>query len=661
MKRILRYFITVVLILLLVPAMPVSGAMFRADPEHSGVYDPGPVQTNNNLLWTFDKQNEPITAPAIAGGMVYFGSEDASVYALFAANGTERWRYSTGDMVRSPPAVADGIVCFGSTDGYIYGIDAADGSLKWKVLTGPGSDGVGYSAPAIDGGIVYIVSYDRNLYALDAGSGSVKWKFPFTTNSGGEPESSPAVSGGVVYFGAVNKNVYAVFAANGTQKWQYSGPGGMSVIPPQPPVLSDGTIYFGGPGRDNLTALFAENGTLKYRLSRGSLNWELVSPAVLDGMIYTGGSDRYLYAIDAETRATAWTFDTGGFLKASPSIAGDIVYATSSKKTLYALSRETGTELWHYTTPSDGSLQRSPVIADGVVYIDGDRLYAIGSLQSPPAYVTGHVYAGEPGNTAKWLNDIPVTLYGSADAGDPGTVLDETVTGYYGAFSMPVPEESYAYYNLIADNPLPGAVSSGAQSPVGTVINASWIQYAAPLPGGDLSSNDFWLSVPTVQGNFTAEPVSGQAPLTVRFTDTSAGFPTTWNWIMEYDTGTQNGPIICLSPECLYTYTDPGTYNVQMRVFNAASSDYVTRVGYITVTAGPAVLPLPGYPSPPTDPDDDGLYEDLNGNGRADFADVVLFFNEMDWMADHEPVGAFDMNGNGRLDFSDITLLYDEI
>ena len=60
----------------------------------------------------------------------------------------------------------------------------------------------------------------------------------------------------------------------------------------------------------------------------------------------------------------------------------------------------------------------------------------------------------------------------------------------------------------------------------------------------------------------------------------------------------------------------------------------------------------------PTDPDNDGLYEDLNGNGRRDFADVVLYFNQMNWIAENEPVSAFDYNGNGRIDFSDLILLF---
>jgi PKD repeat protein len=72
-------------------------------------------------------------------------------------------------------------------------------------------------------------------------------------------------------------------------------------------------------------------------------------------------------------------------------------------------------------------------------------------------------------------------------------------------------------------------------------------------------------------------------------------------------------------------------------------------------------LALPGQGSPPTDPDHDGIYEDLNSNGRKDFNDVVLFFDHLDWIVAHEPVAAFDYNLNGRADFADIVLLYDEL
>ena len=81
-------------------------------------------------------------------------------------------------------------------------------------------------------------------------------------------------------------------------------------------------------------------------------------------------------------------------------------------------------------------------------------------------------------------------------------------------------------------------------------------------------------------------------------------------------------------------------------------------------TGKPCVMPpvkLPGYAADPTDPDCDGIYEDLNGNGRLDFADVVLYFNQMTWIAANEPVCTFDLNRNDRIDFADIVALFNEI
>ena len=60
----------------------------------------------------------------------------------------------------------------------------------------------------------------------------------------------------------------------------------------------------------------------------------------------------------------------------------------------------------------------------------------------------------------------------------------------------------------------------------------------------------------------------------------------------------------------------------------------------------------------PTDPDLDGWYEDINGNGRIDFNDVVVFFKNIQWIALHEPVPGFDYNGNGRIDFNDVVQLF---
>ena len=57
----------------------------------------------------------------------------------------------------------------------------------------------------------------------------------------------------------------------------------------------------------------------------------------------------------------------------------------------------------------------------------------------------------------------------------------------------------------------------------------------------------------------------------------------------------------------------------------------------------------------------DGKYDDVNGNNRLDFADVVLYFNQMSWISTNEPVAAFDYNGNGRIDFADVVWLFNAL
>jgi PKD repeat protein len=92
----------------------------------------------------------------------------------------------------------------------------------------------------------------------------------------------------------------------------------------------------------------------------------------------------------------------------------------------------------------------------------------------------------------------------------------------------------------------------------------------------------------------------------------------------------------------------------------------VTPTPTVTQTPEPTVTPdlpvaLPGQSGIPTDPDSDGLYEDLNANGRTDFADLTAYFLQLEWIADNEPAGLFDFNGNGRIDFADLSALFMEL
>jgi secreted PhoX family phosphatase len=76
-----------------------------------------------------------------------------------------------------------------------------------------------------------------------------------------------------------------------------------------------------------------------------------------------------------------------------------------------------------------------------------------------------------------------------------------------------------------------------------------------------------------------------------------------------------------------------------------------------TVAVGPSAVT--GENSP-TDPDDDGRFEDVDGDGQVDDGDAAALFEEFDEDAVRENPAEYDFNGNGRLDFHDVVELAEE-
>jgi PKD repeat protein len=81
--------------------------------------------------------------------------------------------------------------------------------------------------------------------------------------------------------------------------------------------------------------------------------------------------------------------------------------------------------------------------------------------------------------------------------------------------------------------------------------------------------------VPPV-ANFTGNPTSGTAPLTVMFTDTSIGGPTSWAWTFgDGGTSTAQHPS--------HQYPAAGSYTVSLTASNAQVSNTKTKTNYISV------------------------------------------------------------------------------
>jgi len=91
------------------------------------------------------------------------------------------------------------------------------------------------------------------------------------------------------------------------------------------------------------------------------------------------------------------------------------------------------------------------------------------------------------------------------------------------------------------------------------------------------------------------------------------------------------------------------------------SSRYGSSYTALPVIVG-EIIPYPnsagGEYSLPGDPDGDGLYEDINGNGWFDLHDVVTFFQSSDHVINHEPVWAFDFDRNGVINLNDVIYLF---
>jgi PKD repeat protein len=102
-----------------------------------------------------------------------------------------------------------------------------------------------------------------------------------------------------------------------------------------------------------------------------------------------------------------------------------------------------------------------------------------------------------------------------------------------------------------------------------------------------------------------------------------------------------------------------GTIRLDVTALNLDSEDgpnfvpSTTRSGHVRVY---------GPPGPngtaPTDPDGDGRFEDVSGDGATDYADVVALFEGFGHSTYARHPEAFDFNGNGRLDFGDVIALF---
>ena len=99
---------------------PEDWPCYRHDPSRSNV-TPAKVAPPLVQKWARRLAGR-ITPPAVAGGMVFVGSDAHAVYALDGEDGRDRWRYRTSGEIWAAPAYWRGRVYIGSQDGSVYAV-----------------------------------------------------------------------------------------------------------------------------------------------------------------------------------------------------------------------------------------------------------------------------------------------------------------------------------------------------------------------------------------------------------------------------------------------------------------------------------------------------------------------------------------------------------
>ena len=250
------------------------------------------------------------SSPIVVDGWVYVGSADGKVYALAADTGNINWMFETGQKVRATPTVDGGILYIGSWDGTIYALDALTGQARWQTPLG----GQIQTTALVTNGLVFTASRKASVVALESPTGEKKWEYDYGPNNW--VESSPVLVGDIIYIGSSgNQYVLGLDSQTGELLTAYMD----QVFFWSTPAIKDNLLYIGAaaftqdPAVGGLFSLeIPSDGNplpieLKWHLSVAETlmpdgTWAGVasSSIVFDDVIYFGGLDGKLYAIELE-------------------------------------------------------------------------------------------------------------------------------------------------------------------------------------------------------------------------------------------------------------------------------------------------------------------------------------------------------------------------
>jgi outer membrane protein assembly factor BamB len=131
-------------------------------------------------------------------------------------------------------------------------------------------------------------------------------------------------------------------------------------------VVAGGVVYLGGLD-GHLRALELADGREKWHFDR-ELGFKAPA-AVRDGLVYIGDADGHFFCLDAATGKKRWQVTTEAEINAGANFVGPSVLVGSQDGSLYALDGQTGKQEWKYSI--DNMIQCTPTVIENHALIAG--------------------------------------------------------------------------------------------------------------------------------------------------------------------------------------------------------------------------------------------------------------------------------------------------
>lgn len=340
--------------------------MFRGNAARTGE-NPGPAPLERPVVkWKTFVGGESYASPVVGPETVYVATKAGSLVALRLSDGSERWRTHVGDYVaRTTPALSGNTLYVAA--GYaLLAVDAESGRERWSVpLRFAGS-----CSPVVDGDLVYVATQEGYLSAFATQTGKEVWNYRNDNLLFG----SPAVAEGIVIIADEAGKVTAIDARTGRELWQ-KAIGGEAYTTP---AIERGVAYV-ATNKPLLTAFNLKTGAQLWNRDIGGES----SPAVGDGVVFLGGDDQSVSALDASTGETRWSTPLGYAIRSSVTFTDDAVYIGSGPM-LSAINRKDGRTLWTHVTGGVVTADLA-VVAETVIASSQDGyVYALGPAERNP-------------------------------------------------------------------------------------------------------------------------------------------------------------------------------------------------------------------------------------------------------------------------------------